>query len=889
MADDLERLVVQLSADIRGYEREMRKATGITHRQARAVEKRFTSMQRNLDGIGRRAARSLTAPLAGVAAALGTRQILAYSDAWTVAGNKIRAAAEMSGVAARSLEEINEIARESRSGFNETAELYARLVRSAGGVAESELEIARATEIVTKAFKAGGAAASEQAAGILQLSQGLGSGLLAGDELRSVRENAPILAQVIADYFNTTIGGLKKLGEEGKLTSEEVFRAILSGQEKIGAAFAVTNTTISEGFTLLQNAMTEYIGIGGETTGVSQQIAEALTIIADNFETVADTGLKLAAVLSAALLGRSIGKMASTMGVAGAALIKFAATARTATAAGGGLAKALGGLSLAAGPVGALLGSVLAGGFILYAQHAADARRRTEELDEALEELGLSAPKTAEAIDEVAAAVDNVVSEENLRRIEKLQRGLEALRGTGGIVSAIVGDPSEIGVLLREVEGEINRSFYRAFPVEENPLLRMAADALIEFQRGDITASALLQTVTEIGATDMSEGARKLYDKMVDVAAKSAQTEAGLAALGEMPGIREAEAELTTLIDRLDILSSVGDEISDPIHAQMAKIASDFLDAKISAEDAKAALDDIGNANPDFTPILKKIGRVISALSTLRATAAELASGVTLPEDKPSAPGRPPPPPVDPGGSGGKGRSRRPREDYDRAIESTREFIAALEAEATALNEADVSLQGHQDVLTYVQKRMELLNAAKKQGIEITPQLAAEIDQLAQEYVNAGKAADQARERHEEFEGALEDFKGTMESAFTGLITGAHSFKDAIGQIISKLAEMALSKAFEGIWGGGLGNVIGATFSGLGWADGGYTGSGGKYEPAGVVHRGEYVMDAETVRKAGGPAAFDALRQKLRGYRGRNPVWVGRCRQRHTRGVLAVW
>lgn len=128
----------------------------------------------------------------------------------------------------RTLSELNEIARATRSGLSETADLYAKLLRSTAGVAKSELEVAKATEIVNKAFKAGGAAASEQAAGILQLAQGLGSGMLQGDELRSVRENAPLLAQAIADYFGTTIAGLKELGSEGQLTSDKIFQAILA-------------------------------------------------------------------------------------------------------------------------------------------------------------------------------------------------------------------------------------------------------------------------------------------------------------------------------------------------------------------------------------------------------------------------------------------------------------------------------------------------------------------------------------------------------------------------------------------------------------------------------------------------------------------------------------
>ncbi|TGS09320.1 phage tail tape measure protein, partial [Mesorhizobium sp. M4B.F.Ca.ET.190.01.1.1] len=112
---------------------------------------------------------------------------------WTEAGNKIAASAVVSGRSARSLDDLNKIATDTRSGLTETVDLYAKLLRATAGVAKNEQQVADATEIVNKAFKAGGAEASEQAAGILQLSQALSSGILQGDELRSIRENAPII------------------------------------------------------------------------------------------------------------------------------------------------------------------------------------------------------------------------------------------------------------------------------------------------------------------------------------------------------------------------------------------------------------------------------------------------------------------------------------------------------------------------------------------------------------------------------------------------------------------------------------------------------------------------------------------------------------------------
>lgn len=216
MATDLEKLVVQLSADITKYQKDLAKLNGVTNKQFNAVERRASQMNKRLDGIFANSFRGLIAPLSGVAAALSVREVSRYADAWTVAGNKLAAASQISGMQARSLQDLNVIANETRGGIAETADLYAKLMRSTKGVAESEMQVAKATEIVNKAFKAGGAAASEQAAGIMQLGQGLGSGILQGDELRSLRENAPLLAQAITDYFKVSIAGLKDLGAEGK-------------------------------------------------------------------------------------------------------------------------------------------------------------------------------------------------------------------------------------------------------------------------------------------------------------------------------------------------------------------------------------------------------------------------------------------------------------------------------------------------------------------------------------------------------------------------------------------------------------------------------------------------------------------------------------------------
>ena len=217
----------------------MQKALGITNSNARAIENRYRQMSSEIS-------RAITAPLAGIGAALSTREIVRYADAWTQANNLIRAAGASAGVQTRSLSDLRKGADDARTSLEAYSQLYASLIRSASGVAKSEEEIATATNLVAKAMKAGGASTAEQQAAILQLGQALGSGVLQGDELRSLRENAPVIAKAIADEFGVTIAGLKKLGEDGKLTSDRVFRAILNARAPIEAPSRQVTPTASQ-------------------------------------------------------------------------------------------------------------------------------------------------------------------------------------------------------------------------------------------------------------------------------------------------------------------------------------------------------------------------------------------------------------------------------------------------------------------------------------------------------------------------------------------------------------------------------------------------------------------------------------------------------------------
>lgn len=148
-----------------------------------------------------------------------------------------------------------------------------------------------------------------------------------------------------------------------------------------------------------------------------------------------------------------------------------------------------------------------------------------------------------------------------------------------------------------------------------------------------------------------------------------------------------------------------------------------------------------------------------------------------------------------------------------------------------------------------------MLDEAKKRGIAVSDDLRGKIEAEAQKL-------GELTQQQQHLQAVSDSVRSSLQNAFDGVFDDPkEALKDLAKQLAMLAMKMQLMNMFPGTFGSG-GTIP------LLYANGGYTGAGGKYDPAGIVHRGEYVMDAETVRKAGGPAMFDALRANLRGYAG---------------------
>lgn len=194
-------------------------------------------------------------------------------------------------------------AQNSRSDLSDTTTLINRIMMSGvyGQEAGSLSSATRMAEILNKAMVVGGGTAEENKRALIQLSQGLSSGVLQGDELRSIREQAPYLASVLAEGLNkiddrfigTTVGDLKELGAQGELTSDVVIRALEAMQDQVDATFAdKAPRTWAQGLTSIQNTIkvvTAYLQ--SMEGGPLSKISKLVWIIADYLKST--DGLRL--------------------------------------------------------------------------------------------------------------------------------------------------------------------------------------------------------------------------------------------------------------------------------------------------------------------------------------------------------------------------------------------------------------------------------------------------------------------------------------------------------------------------------------------------------------------------------------------------------------------
>lgn len=294
------------------------------------VNQRLDMMERGFDGTARavnnteRSMSSLSGVAVALAAALSVKQVSEYADAWATVNNKLSNSVRPTEQLADVTQRVFDVTQSTRSSLDATATLYARLERGTRQYNTSAEDLAKLTTIINQGFVVSGATAQEAENAIIQLSQGIASGVLRGEEFNSVAEQGSRLMVALADSLGVGIGELRAMAAQGKLTTDVVVNGLLSQGTAIGKEFANTTTTISQALQVAGNNITKFFGENSTVKTGAAIFSDAVVTISENIG-----GLSALLTGAAAILGsRYVGALT----MATAAKIKAAAASRTLSA-----------------------------------------------------------------------------------------------------------------------------------------------------------------------------------------------------------------------------------------------------------------------------------------------------------------------------------------------------------------------------------------------------------------------------------------------------------------------------------------------------------------------------------------------------------------------------
>lgn len=395
-------------------------------------------------------------------------------------------------------------------------------------------------------------------------------------------------------------------------------------------------------------------------------------------------------------------------------------------------------------------------------------------------------------------------------------------------------------------------------------------------------AEAMRALVSQFEAGEIS--AEDFTARLSDLQAEAAQAFASLeegdrvefggviSQLVRLAGVVQAVSELAaTLTGRLREAAGIGpDQVAVHALRQRHEAEAQSMEnwrAMQAASDRFAASEEHRNAQ---TSEQLRLEREVAAVRTRAASegatltnqqAEDMARAALAAEAARQAAAR-----AGAGGGGGGGSATR-ADEFAREAQAIRDRTMALQIEAAMLSSSAVAHRQVGDRAAYAEGRIALLTAAQRAGVTVTPALEQQIDGLADAYARAGGSADAARAGMERMQQAAEAGAGALADLFLARLEGAGSFEQALLRlaqtILRNLITQMLVRAFANAAPGGFLSFLGGL---LGFAAGGYTGDGGRLEPAGIVHKGEYVLSKAATARLGVQKLDQLHAAALRGY-----------------------
>lgn len=241
-----------------------------------------------------------------------SKQAIAMMDSYTELQNRIRLVTHSQTEMAQATESVFDISSRTNQSVGATAQIYQRFAQNADRLNLSQLQVAELTETVAKSVAISGASAGAAEAALMQFGQALGSAELRGDELNSVIEQTPPLAQAIADGLGVSVGALKDMGKNGELSINKVITALEKAKSSVDSDFEKRVKTLSMSYTNLETSFIKYAGEADRTYGITQKLGESVDFVSKNLDQLITAAVVLTGALAVGRISQYSAELAKS-------------------------------------------------------------------------------------------------------------------------------------------------------------------------------------------------------------------------------------------------------------------------------------------------------------------------------------------------------------------------------------------------------------------------------------------------------------------------------------------------------------------------------------------------------------------------------------------------
>lgn len=273
----------------------------ITQRGAKQVEGDINRIASAADRAGT-SGNTLANSLKALGGALVVRAIYQTADSMQNLHNRLILTAGSTEKAAAQFDQLFDVAQRTRTSVEGTITVFARMRLTLDENKVSTEELIGITESMQMAVTLSGASAQEATNAMIQLSQGMSQGSLQGEELKSVLEQLPYVADIIAKGMDTTRASLKQLGKQNKITADEIINAFREAKVEIQEAFLKTIVTLGQGMQVLKNGFMGLLVVIERSSGIFSFLGQLIAKVGLNMEMAVVPITALATVISIVLV-----------------------------------------------------------------------------------------------------------------------------------------------------------------------------------------------------------------------------------------------------------------------------------------------------------------------------------------------------------------------------------------------------------------------------------------------------------------------------------------------------------------------------------------------------------------------------------------------------------